>query len=102
MIPDPNPTPGTTWPLHPAGSIMLVLWPTQLGLGFLETLETLVKIIEPAGCKGQVIPRVGTLLLAVCVFGACTLDTIPIMRTKIYLPTLVHCTYLDREVPQHQ
>ena len=52
MIPDPNPTLGTTWPL----------WPAQLGLGFLETLETLetlVKIIEPAGCKGQVVSRVG-------------------------------------------
>ena len=49
MIPNPNPTLGTTRP-------------TQLGLGFLETLETLetlVKIIEPAGCKGQVVSRVG-------------------------------------------
>ena len=50
MIPDPNPTLDTTWPLHPAGSIILTrvskLWPTQLGLGFLETLETLETLVR--------------------------------------------------------
>ena len=60
VIPDPNPTPGTTWLLHSAGSI--IRQPTHLGLVFLEPLEileTLAKITKPAGYMGNLVPAVG-------------------------------------------